>query len=98
MVALMVSVAIRAWYTPVANVSEVSAQVETSAVTLPPPQAVAKADGYQLIVGANPRLNQEQVFLPPTNSVAITNGEEQLLQLIKQEQETRQQQQQTVQQ
>lgn len=65
------------------NTPEISAQVETSGVNLPPPQAVAKADGYQLIVGGKPRFNKERVFLPPTNSVAITN-EAQLRLLIEQ--------------
>ena len=56
---------------PVANSPDAPAPAEVSAPTNPPPQV-----GYQLIVGANPRLNTNQVFSPPTNSVAITNNEQ----------------------
>lgn len=44
--------------------------------------ATANGD-YKLIVGGNPRINREQVLLPPTNSVVVTN-EEQLRLLIEQ--------------
>ena len=60
-------------------------QPETAAVNnnFPPPKAVAKTDGYKLTIGVNNlQVNKKQVFLPPTNSVAITN-EAQLQQLVK---------------
>lgn len=97
-VALMIIVVIRGWPDAPAPTQVETQVAATSSVAennnLPLPQAAAKTDGYQLIVGANPRFNKEQVFLPPTNSVVITN-EEQLNLLIEQEKKARQQQQTT---
>jgi hypothetical protein len=50
-----------------------SVLVVTSATNLPPQETAVESNGYKLIVGANPRINKEQKFSPPTNSVVITN-------------------------
>ncbi len=50
----------------------------------------AKPASYKLVVGANPTVNQKQIFAPPTNSVVITN-QVQLDLLTKQAKESRQQ-------
>ena|SRR3989344_635700 len=51
---------------------------------------VATTSNYQLLVGANPRLGEQQKLSPPTNSVVITNGEVQLQMLREQAKKSRQ--------
>ena len=71
---------------PGAIVSSPSAPAQSPVENLPTPKPVATANnGFRLIVAANPRLNGNQNFSPPTNSVVITNGEH-LQMLIEQEQ------------
>lgn len=49
--------------------AEVSAPTEVAIPTTP-----VRGDN-KVVVGANPRLNPNQVFLPPADSVVITNKE-----------------------
>lgn len=70
----------------------VAHSVQTEIV--PTPTVVPETDNYKLVVGAKPSMNNSQKFLPPTNSVVVTN-EAQLQLLMEQTRQTRQQQQQT---
>jgi hypothetical protein len=64
------------------NQQQVQFQASHDAKKLPAP-AVTESDNYQLIVGANPSVGKETKFLPPANSVVVTN-EAQLRLLIEQ--------------
>lgn len=84
------------WLRPIDQIPAITPVGESGNVVWDKPGTnnVATTDNYQLIVGANPQFNKKQVFLPPTNSVVITN-EAQLRRLIEQEKKVRQNQQST---
>ena len=60
--------------------SDTTSSKYTELTNVPTP---TKAEGFVVVVGANPRINPNQTFSPPTNSVAITN-QAQLDLLVKQ--------------